>query len=84
MKLLKRNLHAVDRTVRLAVGVVAIYLGFLDPSLIGNDLVATLLGVFGAINVFAFFTGYCPVYGITQFSTYQDGTESAPLDESSP
>lgn len=68
---LKRNLHNFDRLVRLALGVGCTYIGFIDTSLIGNDLVAIPVGIFGVINIFAFFTAHCPVYAATGFSTHR-------------
>ena len=64
-----RNMHTIDRYVRLTIGVICIYLGFIDTSLIANRIVAALVGVFGVTNLWAFFTSRCPVYTLTGFST---------------
>lgn len=66
----KRNLHTIDRVVRLVIGIGCIYLGFIDTGIIGNAIAATLVGIFGAINLFAAVFSYCPVYGLTGISTY--------------
>ena len=63
------NMHQVDRTVRLIIGLVCVYIGFVDRSLIPSMLVAVLVGTFGAVNLWAFFTGRCPVYTAAGFST---------------
>ena len=67
----KRNLHAVDRVVRLVVGLGCVYVGFIDTSMIGNTLASTLVGLFGVINLFAAAFSFCPVYGVTGISTYR-------------
>jgi membrane-bound ClpP family serine protease len=67
----KRNLHTIDRVVRLLVGMGCVYLGFIDLNIIGNTLASTLVGIFGIINLFAALFSYCPVYGLTGISTYR-------------
>jgi hypothetical protein len=67
----KRNLHTLDRVIRLIVGLGCIYFGFIDTTLIGNVLAATLVGIFGVVNLFASVVSYCPVYGVTGISTYR-------------
>lgn len=67
----KRNLHTLDRIVRLVIGVGCFYLGFVDLSIIGNAIASTLVGIFGIINLFAGIFAYCPVYGLTGISTYR-------------
>ena len=63
------NLCTFDRALRFTIGVVCIYLGFFEGSLIPNGLVAALIGLFGVINLFACFTSYCPVYSACGFTT---------------
>jgi uncharacterized membrane protein YuzA (DUF378 family) len=63
------NMHPIDRVVRLIVGVSCVYIGFIDSSLISSRLVATVVGIFGIINLWAFITTRCPVYSAAGFST---------------
>ncbi len=74
----KRNLHNVDRLVRLVIGLGCLYIGFIDTSIIGNEIVSTIVGIFGIVNLFAAAFSYCPVYGLTGISTYRckDGTDA--------
>ena len=64
-----RNMHIIDRYVRLTIGITCIYIGFIDTSMITNRIVAGLIGVFGATNLWAFYTARCPVYAIARFTT---------------
>jgi len=64
-----RNMHTLDRYLRLAIGIVCVYFGFIDTALIANPITATLVGVFGAINLWAFYTARCPVYAMAGMST---------------
>jgi len=68
---LKRNLHTIDRVVRLVLGVGCVYLGFIDTAIIDNRVAAALVGIFGIVNLFAAVTSFCPVYGATGISTYR-------------
>jgi membrane-bound ClpP family serine protease len=68
---IKRNLHNIDRLVRLVIGFGCLYVGFIDTSIIGNVLVSTIVGIFGIVNIFAAAFSYCPVYGLTGICTYR-------------
>jgi hypothetical protein len=63
------NMHSIDRTVRLIIGLICSYVGFIDTSLISNRSVAILVGIFGIANIWAFLTSRCPVYSAVGFST---------------
>lgn len=63
------NMHPIDRTVRLIVGLVCVYTGFIDVNLISSRPVAILVGVFGVVNLWAFISSRCPVYTAAGFST---------------
>lgn len=64
-----RNMHTIDRGVRLVIGLLCVYIGLIDSSLIANRIVAVIVGIFGIVNIYAFFTARCPVYAATGFST---------------
>lgn len=63
------NMHTIDRFVRLIIGVICVYIGFVDTSLISSQPVSIVVGVFGAVNIWAFITTRCPVYTMAGFST---------------
>ncbi|MGD8642368.1 MAG: DUF2892 domain-containing protein [Gammaproteobacteria bacterium] len=63
------NMHPIDRSVRLIVGLICVYIGFIDISLISSRPLAIVVGLFGAINIWAFSTSRCPVYSVAHFST---------------
>lgn len=69
---LKRNLHVIDRLVRVVLAAIFIYLGFIEHSVINNSLIAILIGIFGLVNLFAGITSHCPVYALAGLSTYKD------------
>ena len=63
------NMHSIDRVVRLIVGIICVYIGFIDLNLISSRPVAIMVGIFGTINLWAFITIRCPVYSLAGFST---------------
>ncbi len=64
-----RNAGKLDRSLRVMMGTVLIYFGFIDTSFISQPLLATLIGIFGVINILAAVTGVCPVYALAGIST---------------
>jgi len=66
---IKANLHKIDRLIRALVGIGCIYIGFIDQSMITNNFVSLIIGVFGVINIIAAAISNCPVYGLAGFST---------------
>lgn len=73
---MKRNLHIIDIIVRIIIGLVLIYVGFIDTSYITNSTVRILLGVFGAVNIVAALMRSCPIYHLAGISTYRKESES--------
>jgi len=71
----KRNLHNLDRLVRVIIGLICVYFGFIDTSYLPQTMVATLIGVLGVVNLFAAITMHCPLYGLTGISTYKECKE---------
>ena len=56
------NMHRVDRVIRLLIGLICIYVGFIDWGLIPNAVISVLVGLFGVMNLGSAVVGYCPVY----------------------
>ena len=71
------NMHAIDRSMRLIIGLICVYIGFVDASLITSRPVSILVGIFGAINIWAFITSRCPVYSAAGFSTARNSDTSS-------
>jgi hypothetical protein len=69
---IKRNLHTIDRAIRLIIGVGSLVLTIGTPQVIGNDLVNLLVGLFGIVNIVAAVVANCPVYHVAGLSTYKD------------
>jgi len=76
MSYMKRNLNAVDRSIRIVVALNCIYFGFIDPIFIGDLFLARAIGVFGVINLIAAAIGSCPIYAVAGISSYKPTREA--------
>ena len=72
----KRNLHTLDRIIRIFISIACIYFGFIDTSYIAQDIIAALIGAFGVFNLFVVAVAYCPLYGLVGLSTYNEKNDS--------
>jgi len=69
---IKRNLHTIDITVRTFIGIILVYVGFIDASHISNDVTRWLSGIFGIVNLLAAALRFCPIYAFAGINTYQE------------
>ena len=49
--MLKKNMHKVDRLIRVIVGIVLVYLGFFENGWTSNSVLPLIIGSIGAANV---------------------------------
>lgn len=68
------NACVLDRIIRAFLAIALIYLGFVEPGIVGNRLVAWLLGGIGILNVTVVLIGWCPVYALTGVRTLRRKT----------
>lgn len=65
----KRNMGLIDRTIRIVTGLVMMYFGFIDQSVIGNLTVSIIIGIFGIISILFAYMAFCPIYTFGNIST---------------
>jgi hypothetical protein len=63
------NVGRFDQILRIGIGALLIWVGFVDTGLIGDRLVAMLVGLFGVLNLIAALLRVCPVYTIAGINT---------------
>ena len=68
----KPNIGRIDQIIRFLISLAMIYIGFIDDQLIPDRLSATILGIFGVINLVVAFVRYCPLYAVTGINTYSE------------
>lgn len=66
---LKCNMGKIDKAVRLVIGCVLIYLGFIDRTIIPDSMIAIIVGIIGVINIVVASVGVCPAYSMANIST---------------
>jgi len=66
---LKKNMGLIDRLIRIAVGILLIYLGAINADIIMNTVVRYCLVGFGVINVATSIIAICPMYKLIDIST---------------
>ena len=70
MNLLVRNEHAIDRTLRVVLGIVLLAIVFVGPK--------TLWGLVGLVPLLTGLVGSCPVYTLLGISTCPVRTPPGP------
>ena len=65
----RKNLGRIDQILRLGIGAVMIYLGFVGNSLVTDRLTAMILGVAGIMMVFFSLVRSCPMYHLAGINT---------------
>lgn len=72
----KRNMGAIDRSIRVITGLVMIYLGFINTSVISSDIINLIVGVIGIISVVFAYLAFCPIYTLGGVSTIKKSSEN--------
>lgn len=67
--MLTRNMHWIDRGLRVVVGAFCTWAGFWDPTLVPNAILSYAVGGFGVLNLLSALLAHCPVYLIAGISS---------------
>jgi hypothetical protein len=63
------NVGRLDQILRIGIGLVLVWIGFFDTSLIDDRLIAGLVGLFGLLNILAAVLRVCPFYNLAGINT---------------
>jgi len=63
------NVGRLDQILRIGIGLVLVWIGFVDRSLIGEPVIAGAVGLFGLLNILAALVRVCPFYNLTGINT---------------
>jgi hypothetical protein len=66
-----KNMHIIDRSIRVFFGLGLIYFGFIDSGWVTNSFVQLLLAIMGTANLLVAATGFCPLYVLANFDFAQ-------------
>lgn len=67
-----KNMHTIDRAVRVAISLLLLWIGFIDQGMISNQLISWAIGLFGVLNLVSASAAFCPIYFIAGFSTRRE------------
>lgn len=63
------NVGRLDQILRIGIGLALVWIGFIDRTLIDDRLIATLVGLFGLLNIAAALFRVCPFYSLAGINT---------------
>lgn len=68
---MSRNMCKIDRVLRFVVGILLIYIGFVNTDMLGanHQVLNILLGIIGLMNIGSAFMGVCPIYKMANISS---------------
>ena len=64
-----KNMGQIDRSIRIVTGLIMMYLGFIDQSVIDDFSINIIVGVFGIISIVFAYIAFCPIYKFGNIST---------------
>jgi hypothetical protein len=67
---ISKNIGRADLLIRLIISASMVYFGFFDLSLIQDEFSATIVGIFGALNLVVALIQFCPLYAVVGINTY--------------
>ncbi len=66
---IKRNIGRRDLGIRLCISLILIYFGFINETLIDDQIARLMLGIFGSISLLIAIIGFCPFYPLIGFNS---------------
>lgn len=63
------NVGRLDQILRIGIGLALMWVGFVDDSMITDRLIATIVGLFGLLNLIAALFRVCPFYTLAGINT---------------
>jgi len=66
---ISKNIGRIDQFLRLGISLSMIYFGFFDLSLIQDKFSATIVGIFGSMNLIVALIQFCPLYAVVGINT---------------
>lgn len=63
------NMGMIDRLFRTVIGIVLVYIGFINEGLIASEILKFILGAIGLINIVSSVAGICPFYAFANINT---------------
>lgn len=69
---LRRNVGRIDRALRFGLGSLFLYLGFIESTMIADQLARALLGGMGIMLIVIAIIAWCPFYFLIDYSSISE------------
>lgn len=66
---MKINIGRFDQFLRIGISAGLIYIGFIDKTLIEDELSSNIIGTIGIINLIVAVIRFCPLYVVAGINT---------------
>lgn len=66
---MKTNEHAIDRVVRVAIGIITLAAAFVFLGAAGGSILGVAVGIVGVVALLTGVVGFCPAYKLVGLST---------------
>lgn len=73
---LKKNMGQIDRLIRAVTGLIMMYFGFINQSVIDDFTINIIVGIFGIISIAFAYIAFCPIYSFGNVSTIKKSAEN--------
>jgi hypothetical protein len=77
---MKRNVGTIDRSIRIIIGMCAVYLTLFPNALITNEILRIFVAVFGIGNLLVGLFLFCPLYTLADIDTRGRKRTAAPSE----
>jgi len=67
---IKKNVGTTDRILRFGASLVMIYFGFINDTVISDQIASILLGNFGILIFLTALFNLCPLYNLVGLNTF--------------
>lgn len=71
---MKKNIGTADRSIRLVVAGLLLYLGFFPNPLLSGGIAKSVIGVLAIIPLFTALLRFCPLYTLIEADTNRKKT----------
>jgi len=76
-----KNVGRLDQILRLGISLCMIYAGFIDETLIDDQVSSIILGATGVVLMYTVIMRSCPMYIFIGWSTCRDGAARCSSDD---
>lgn len=74
---MKYNVGTTDRSIRLLIGLLCVYLSLMPNPAIDNEILRIFVAIFGVGNLIVSLVRFCPLYTLADIDTRDKKTKSS-------